>query len=228
MNSYEIKCKIKCESDERIDRVKAERIKETKSHYLFKVGKITVGEYHKAFWYEPTITVPLKRTNPDAKLYFNYVDSLFITVSSAHNVVSLYKNRVNRAIVNKDSLDEQLWLNQMMSLTYELLEKLDNYKNTKEYEVIKLDEKRKELLCNGLTFEKKDDGVKVTGMKYDDVNEIDRDILAMIGRNLLKSMNDKQLDAIHDYINELEFQLHNTGNQLPSNREDVDWKLFEK
>lgn len=209
MNNYEIKCKL----DERIDRVKAERIQEIVDCYLFMIGKVTVGEYHKAFWNEPTITVPLKRTNPDAKLYFNYVDSLFKTVSSAHKVVSLYKNRVDRAIVNKDSLDEQLWLNQMKSLTHELLDKLD--------------EKRKQLF-DGLTFEKKDDGVKVTGMKYDDVNELDRDVLAMIGRNLLRSMNDKELGAIHDYIKELELQLLNTGNQLPSNREDVNWELFEK
>lgn len=41
-------------------------------------------------------------------------------------------------------------------------------------------------------------------------------------------INDKQLDAIHSYIQRLELYLLDAGIQLPSNREDVDWELFEK
>lgn len=61
----------------------------------------------------------MKRTNPDTKLYFNYVDNLFKTVSSVHKIACLYKNRIDRGI------EEQLWSNQMMILANELFDELD-------------------------------------------------------------------------------------------------------
>ncbi|MGA3598595.1 hypothetical protein [Lysinibacillus agricola] len=42
-----------------------------------------------------------------------------------------------------------------------------------------------------------------------------------------KRIDCKQLDAIHSYIQRLELYLLDAGIQLPNNREDVDWQLFE-
>lgn len=42
------------------------------------------------------------------------------------------------------------------------------------------------------------------------------------------TMTDKQLDAIYNYIQQLELCLIGAGGQFPSNREDIDWQLFEK
>ncbi|MGA3675651.1 hypothetical protein [Lysinibacillus agricola] len=47
------------------------------------------------------------------------------------------------------------------------------------------------------------------------------------GAPLDGTIDNKQLDAIYSYIQQLELCLIGTGNQLPSNREDVDWGLFE-
>lgn len=42
-----------------------------------------------------------------------------------------------------------------------------------------------------------------------------------------ETTDNKQLDAIYNYIQQLELCLIGVGGQLPSNREDVDWKLFK-
>jgi len=44
---------------------------------------------------------------------------------------------------------------------------------------------------------------------------------------LMKKTNNKQVDAIYSSIQRLELYLHDAGITLPSNREDVDWQLFE-
>ena len=44
---------------------------------------------------------------------------------------------------------------------------------------------------------------------------------------ITKKLYGKQLDAIHDYMKELELWSMSDKGGLPSNREDVDWQLFE-
>jgi len=44
---------------------------------------------------------------------------------------------------------------------------------------------------------------------------------------ITKKLYGKQLDAIHDYMKELELWSMSDKSGLPSKREDVDWQLFE-
>ncbi|MFT9816509.1 hypothetical protein [Lysinibacillus sp. NPDC056185] len=44
---------------------------------------------------------------------------------------------------------------------------------------------------------------------------------------ITKKLYGKQLDAIHDYMKEIELWSMSDKSGLPSKREDVDWQLFE-